>query len=438
MNNMRIILGLLAGTAISATSYAQYPCGFASGAASDIRVSFQSECLNCIGGSAHAAASTHSFGTVLEGGTECELHVADQSNTGCSAQASAAVPDDLDSLNDCPLEHYATYFIVKGNLAKAEASISPTGFAAKTSVVHALLDEFTGDGICQPNYMGQPFELVPITSSAAASANGIYEVVCNTEASVDFPLLDYADIIELGQEERVGSVAQFKAETSTGPIAVSLCMSASLLGFDVNDPTNGTGTASVPIPAGTLTMSAMSFVFTDKELDYDGDDRFGQADILGLDLVIPTTDPDLLERFDIDGDGVVSQDDLDFLQEIITCGLGAGIFGDYTGNGLTDCDDLAGVLGHTYGPAVVLGTSGYRIELDEDLDGDNDSEDRCAALQTIQPADLTCDGVLNFDDLDAWIAAYLANDPLADIDGNGILNLDDEEAFIDSYTNGCP
>lgn len=54
------------------------------------------------------------------------------------------------------------------------------------------------------------------------------------------------------------------------------------------------------------------------------------------------------------------------------------------------------------------------------------------------PADLTGDGTLNLDDVDAFIAAYLGGDPAADLDANGSVNLDDLDAFIASFLAGCP
>ncbi len=52
-------------------------------------------------------------------------------------------------------------------------------------------------------------------------------------------------------------------------------------------------------------------------------------------------------------------------------------------------------------------------------------------------ADLTGDGVLNFDDIDAFVAGFLAGDLVADLDGNGVLNFDDIDAFIAGFLAGC-
>ncbi len=55
------------------------------------------------------------------------------------------------------------------------------------------------------------------------------------------------------------------------------------------------------------------------------------------------------------------------------------------------------------------------------------------------PAD--CDGnlTLNLDDLDCFVAGFLASDlGVADCDGSGVLNLDDLDCFVASFLAGCP
>lgn len=54
------------------------------------------------------------------------------------------------------------------------------------------------------------------------------------------------------------------------------------------------------------------------------------------------------------------------------------------------------------------------------------------------PCDLDGSGVLNLDDLDAFVAAFLAGDPAADLDGSGAINLDDLDAFVSCFVAGCP
>ncbi len=82
-------------------------------------------------------------------------------------------------------------------------------------------------------------------------------------------------------------------------------------------------------------------------------------------------------------------------------------------------------------PWIVTGKSGNRAGL--------------SALPTLpatpsgcNPADLDANGVLNLDDLDTFVAAFLGGDLLADLDSNGTLNLDDLDAFVAAFLAGCP
>lgn len=53
------------------------------------------------------------------------------------------------------------------------------------------------------------------------------------------------------------------------------------------------------------------------------------------------------------------------------------------------------------------------------------------------PADLNGDGVLNFDDLDLFVAGFLAGDAVADLTGDGTINFDDLDLFVASFLDGC-
>ncbi len=91
-----------------------------------------------------------------------------------------------------------------------------------------------------------------------------------------------------------------------------------------------------------------------------------------------------------------------------------------------------------------------RMGVDRDADGflNADEEDACAdpadpastPLNSVCcPADCVPDGVLNVDDIDCFVAAFLGGDlSNADCDGNGTLNLDDIDCFVASFLAGCP
>ncbi|MEQ8768967.1 MAG: hypothetical protein RIB60_00505 [Phycisphaerales bacterium] len=54
-------------------------------------------------------------------------------------------------------------------------------------------------------------------------------------------------------------------------------------------------------------------------------------------------------------------------------------------------------------------------------------------------ADCDDSGALNLDDVDCFVAGFLAVDlPTADCDGNGVINLDDLDCFVAQFLGGCP
>ncbi len=77
-------------------------------------------------------------------------------------------------------------------------------------------------------------------------------------------------------------------------------------------------------------------------------------------------------------------------------------------------------------------------------DGDGLSPNQLVTLRlTGLPAPCTadCDGsdVLNLDDIDCFVAGFLASDlATADCDGSGVLNLDDIDCFVAGFLAGCP
>lgn len=53
------------------------------------------------------------------------------------------------------------------------------------------------------------------------------------------------------------------------------------------------------------------------------------------------------------------------------------------------------------------------------------------------PCDIDGNGMLNVDDVDAFVGAFIAGDLSVDFDGNGTLNLDDLDAFVACFVAGC-
>ncbi len=54
------------------------------------------------------------------------------------------------------------------------------------------------------------------------------------------------------------------------------------------------------------------------------------------------------------------------------------------------------------------------------------------------PADLNGDGVLDLQDINAFVQAFQNGDLLADLTGDGVLDLQDINAFVQAFTAGCP
>jgi len=60
-----------------------------------------------------------------------------------------------------------------------------------------------------------------------------------------------------------------------------------------------------------------------------------------------------------------------------------------------------------------------------------------AVCEPCNAADLNPDGVLNVDDIDAFVGAFLGGDPAADCDMSGSLNVDDIDCFVAAFLAGC-
>ncbi|MFB3431257.1 MAG: GC-type dockerin domain-anchored protein [Phycisphaerales bacterium] len=203
---------------------------------------------------------------------------------------------------------------------------------------------------------------------------------------------------------------------------------------------NDDGTATVTISGGPGPISFGLIPRGDlSHFDMDDDGRVNDLDVAALTNILPhtVTGPnDPLRIFDFDGNGMVASDDLSIYESLVDA-LNQGVAGDASGDGLTNCDDLAGVLAHQFDPAVGACNPAYRIEFDWDLDGDNDADDRLQILRAIQPADYNGDGLLTFFDISAFLDEYNNQTPDGDFNGDGLWNFFDVDAFLVQYNNPC-
>ncbi|MEM7755071.1 MAG: GC-type dockerin domain-anchored protein, partial [Planctomycetota bacterium] len=107
--------------------------------------------------------------------------------------------------------------------------------------------------------------------------------------------------------------------------------------------------------------------------------------------------------------------------------------GDLDLDGDRDADDLAIATAN-------LGTGTTYSQGDVDFDGDVDNDDLALFSDACNAADLALPfGVLDLDDADAFIAAFIAGDAAADLaPPAGVIDLDDVDAFIAAFLGGCP
>jgi len=138
---------------------------------------------------------------------------------------------------------------------------------------------------------------------------------------------------------------------------------------------------------------------------------------------------------DIDGNKVTVGA---FLDPVNGSQSGSGfLFNAFTGNELAKLVPSDGALHEQFGSSIAL---------DNDLlvvgarnDNDNGFGSGSAYFFDIFcPADLTGDGVLNFFDVSAFLAAYSAQQPAGDFNNDGFFNFLDVSAFLAAFGAGCP
>lgn len=200
--------------------------------------------------------------------------------------------------------------------------------------------------------------------------------------------------------------------------------------------------AGLEARGGDLALHAVGVGFEDAALDVDGDGRFAANDATALNDLIPSTDPSDLMRWDFDRSGEIGEPDVEFLQMLLSVGLGAGVLGDFNLDNVADCDDLAAILDAIDNEEdpfddYVIGDAEYRIELDADLDGDNDADDWYIIYGLLQPADINRDGEVNSVDFVQYLNLYNAQDPAADMNGDGQVNSVDFVIYLNYYNNPC-
>ncbi|MEQ8769236.1 MAG: GC-type dockerin domain-anchored protein [Phycisphaerales bacterium] len=135
---------------------------------------------------------------------------------------------------------------------------------------------------------------------------------------------------------------------------------------------------------------------------------------------------------DMDNSGSVDADDLDVWQANFgmpdSNNTPSGVLpGDFNNDGGVDAADYAVWRDNLGSSALPSGTTHAGNDWWWGIDADAGA---CLA-------DQTGDGALNLDDLDAFVARFLAGDLAADATADGALNLDDVDAFVAAFLAGC-
>ena len=113
---------------------------------------------------------------------------------------------------------------------------------------------------------------------------------------------------------------------------------------------------------------------------------------------------------------------------------------------LTDGGQL--ISSHTFGHSLAdlqLGGPGLYLEIVQDMITPNGQPTVDVAIDWVSvtnppcPADLVPPAGLDIDDVLAFLAAFIAGDPLADVAPPfGVLDIDDVLSFLGSFAAGCP
>lgn len=184
---------------------------------------------------------------------------------------------------------------------------------------------------------------------------------------------------------------------------------------------------------------------SDSRMDFDSDGRFNIRDVQILSDEIGNATTGDFANVDFDKNSLVDALDVGILQALVDAGLDSGIFGDANNDGVLNCADR-GAAPSTWD--LIFGDAGYKVALDIDLDGDNDSLDQAAfdGMTITADVDFNNDSS-SFDpqDIDAFLSVYeegpcvpeTATCDSVDFNGDGsFYDPADIVAFMAAYSSG--
>ncbi len=208
------------------------------------------------------------------------------------------------------------------------------------------------------------------------------------------------------------------------------------------DPVNGVwiGQLQESGGPGEFHLALRQFTFIDSQIDVDGNGRFNGIDLAALAQHFGSNDPEILWRWDFDGSGMIDASDQALLESLVLAGLDSGLLGDLTRDGFVDCSDAVGIDGYF---GYSLDEPEYRIELDSNLDGVTDADDREDVIQMIVLGDVTGDKVVDLLDLSAILVAFGSQAGqsgylrAADLNRDGVVDLVDLSVCTTNMGRGC-
>ncbi len=198
---------------------------------------------------------------------------------------------------------------------------------------------------------------------------------------------------------------------------------------------------------GETELSVFNVDFIDSRFDANNDGRFNAHDIPGLESFLGTSGEDEIKRLDVTGDREVTAADIAIITALDSSSFASGYFGDRNGDGHVNCSDFATMSDFVY----TLGDAGYKVRLDADLDGDNDSADYSFYLSHRPTADVddgtatgTPDGGVTIDDLLYYQCVFQLGSLAADVDDgsstgtkDGGVTIDDFLYYFELFEGGC-
>lgn len=197
---------------------------------------------------------------------------------------------------------------------------------------------------------------------------------------------------------------------------------------------SGSGAAEIAFVSESIEVRFAHGSFSDRLLDADEDGRFNASDLALLQSIAASdpNNPDYVSRFDINTNGIIDTEDVEFLQLPILLALDSGVFPDFNRDGVLTCSDLDAI---DLRIGLNLEDADYDFTLDANLDGVIDGSDRFAAYQAVVPGDLNFDRVVDLADQAILFSCWGL--PCGDLTGDGTTNNADLGVMYGNWGGTC-